>query len=36
VETKHLKTAPGQGRPARLYHYNKSAAKETKARRLFP
>jgi 8-oxo-dGTP diphosphatase len=36
VETKHLKTAPGQGRPARLYHYNKSAAKQTKARRLFP
>jgi 8-oxo-dGTP diphosphatase len=36
VETKHLKIAPGQGRPARLYHYRKSAAKETKARRLFP
>jgi 8-oxo-dGTP diphosphatase len=36
VETKHVKTALGQGRPARLYHYRKSAAKETKARRLFP
>jgi 8-oxo-dGTP diphosphatase len=36
METKHMKTAPGQGRPARLYRYRKSAAKETKARRLFP
>jgi 8-oxo-dGTP diphosphatase len=36
IETKHMKTAPGQGRPAKLYRYRKSAAKETKARRLFP
>jgi 8-oxo-dGTP diphosphatase len=36
IETKHIKTAPGQGRPARLYRYRKSAVKETKARRLFP
>jgi len=36
METKHFQTAPGQGRPAKLYRYRKSAAKETKARRLFP
>jgi 8-oxo-dGTP diphosphatase len=36
VETKHSHLAPGQGRPARLYRYRKSAAKETKTRRLFP
>lgn len=36
IETKHMKTAPRQGRPAKLYRYRKSAAKETKARRLFP
>jgi 8-oxo-dGTP diphosphatase len=36
VETKRLKTAPGQGRPAMLYRYRKNAATEIKARRLFP
>ena len=35
-ETRRFRTAPGQGRPARLYRYRKSAVKETKARRLFP
>jgi 8-oxo-dGTP diphosphatase len=34
--TRHYRPAPVQGRPARLYRYRKSAAKETKARRLFP
>jgi 8-oxo-dGTP diphosphatase len=36
VETKRSQPAPGQGRPARLYRYRKSATKESKARRLFP
>jgi 8-oxo-dGTP diphosphatase len=36
IETKHMKTALGQGRPAKLYRYRKSAVKETKAHRLFP
>jgi len=36
VETSRSQSAPGQGRPAKLYRYRKSAAKETKARRLFP
>jgi 8-oxo-dGTP diphosphatase len=36
AQTRRSRPAPGQGRPARLYRYRKSAAKETKARRLFP
>jgi 8-oxo-dGTP diphosphatase len=36
VESKRLRSAPGQGRPARLYRYRKNAIKETKTRRLFP
>jgi 8-oxo-dGTP diphosphatase len=36
AETRRFRPAPGQGRPARLYRYRKSAVRETKARRLFP
>ncbi|MBN1438004.1 MAG: NUDIX hydrolase [Anaerolineales bacterium] len=36
ASTRRYRTAPGQGRPARLYRYRQSAGKETKARRLFP
>ncbi len=36
AETRRSRPAAGQGRPAQLFRYRKKAAKETKARRLFP
>jgi 8-oxo-dGTP diphosphatase len=36
VETSRYREIEGQGRPARLYRYRKSAPTQVKARRLFP